>query len=237
MVKVKGGKQMKTKNINKILIISLTILLLVASVISLSACSKNKFEPKVLTVQQAQEAVSTAIVNAKAASSIYMVENANAFAYIDTDDYYLKNINDASEDRTQETWHKYEDEQWIRYDYYSYENGSQSNTGFKFEETEDLSTSNIESFVNHYMSEMFQDILTFEVNATQTEENKVVINATEEDEDYSLTYEINITNEYITSFTMNYFESGELIFNSNYTFSYNVAQVTVPELPTDVEWH
>ncbi len=225
---------MKTKQLNKVIIITLMLVLLIASIFSFSAC--GKFEPKDLTIEQARTELNNAIEKTKTATNVQMNFSENEFTYVDADGYYSTGFENPDEDYYQDTWYIYEDEQWYAYYYFYYGTGEVSSASKEIlDEVEDVTTYT-ELFAKEISYSFFiPDELT-EFKATQTAKNKIEISMKMDDLEEEIYANVNLTieNGYVTYMhsesTVDGYEAERTV-----QWSYNITDKEIPELP-EVEW-
>lgn len=219
---------MKTKQLNKNLIIILTLMAMIASLFAFVGC-KKEFEPKTLTTEQAKQIVNDAIENAKNAKNIYAVYEEGVFAFANNEGYYEEyfeddNIGGVSKKITVKEWRVLNGLNWeiisVKYlenelvSYIASENGSSATSYME------LIFSDLE-----WIPDCFEDE-EISVSAKQMSEDMIRIIFYDGDD----SYEAEIKNGYITKITETYVNNGEKE-SWSYTYSYDVADRTIPEIP------
>lgn len=225
---------MKTKQLNRVLIIVATLMLMLGALVSFTACKKD-FKPTNLTLEQATTAFDNAIAKAKTATNIYADAGNGQFIYADADGYYAKSIEDETGELYQETWYAYESSEWIGYFYYSYASGEVYNE-YKTTMYDDATeaTTNVEYFVNKELVTIQDDFDFANLTAKQTAKNVVEISIVEEDDGDELSIKIKIVDGYIKNVKMTATSGGDSeVYEQSY--SYNVQDREIPELP-NIEW-
>ena len=225
---------MKTKQINRILVLMASVLLILTFAFSLSAC--GKFKPKDLTIEQARTELNNAIEKVKTATNVQMNLSENEFTYVDADGYYSTGFENPDEDYYQDTWYIYEDEQWYKYYYFYYGTGEVSSASKEIlDEVEDVTTY-MELFAKQMSNPFFIPDGLSEFKATQTAKNKIEISMKMDDPEEEIYASVNliIENGYVTYMhseaTGDDYEEERTV-----QWSYNIADREIPSLP-NVEW-